>query len=167
MQQTAAEEQSRRMASDMEVRTKQRCHWIPPHRKIAPVDIHQRLLNVCGDQTVDVRQWMVCFSSGISDVRGRPYTAVGSWNEERLYQLIHANQRIMTREPSTLTATSRRWLNWRLEFPESGQRRRQPFSCNTLTPGLKPVWRPWRTLQILAGLAHSISAFHRLLLWPV
>jgi len=45
-------------------------------------------------------------------------------------------------KPSTLTATLRRRLSWRLEFPESGQRRRQPFSCNTITPGPIPVLRP-------------------------
>ena len=45
-------------------------------------------------------------------------------------------------KPSTLTAISRRWLSWRLEFPESGQRRRQP------------VWRQWSTLSILAGLLY-------------
>jgi hypothetical protein len=42
--------------------------------KIAPIDIHRHLLNVSGDQTVDVsklKQWVVCFSSGESDVRDR------------------------------------------------------------------------------------------------
>jgi len=39
--------------------------------KIAPNDIHRRLLNVYGDQTVDVstvRRWVERFSSGDSDV---------------------------------------------------------------------------------------------------
>ena len=57
-------------------------------------------------------------------------------------------------KPSILTATSRRWLRWRLEFPESGQRRRQPFSCNTIMPGHTPVWRLWSMLSILAGLSY-------------
>ena len=38
--------------------------------KMAPVNIHQRLLNVCGDQTVDVNavRWgVVLFSSGNSN----------------------------------------------------------------------------------------------------
>jgi len=30
------------------------CHWMPPCRKIAPTDIPQWLLNICGVQTVDV-----------------------------------------------------------------------------------------------------------------
>ena len=43
------------MASDMEVRTKQRRAIDFLHaEKIAPSDIHRRLSNVYGDQTVDV-----------------------------------------------------------------------------------------------------------------
>ena len=43
--------------------------------KMAFIDIHQRLLNVYGDQTADVstvRQWMVRFSSGDSNVEDKP-----------------------------------------------------------------------------------------------
>ena len=77
--------------------------------KIAPSDIHRRLLNVYGDQTVDVstvRRWVARFSSGDSDVKdkprsGRPCTAVTPRNEERLDQLIRANRRITTRELCT------------------------------------------------------------------
>ena len=54
----------------MEVHTKQGCGTEVLHReKILPIDIHQHLLNVYGDQTVDVstvRQWVVCCSSGNS-----------------------------------------------------------------------------------------------------
>ena len=58
------------------------------------------------DQTVDVstvRRWVVCFSSGDSDVKEkprseRPCTDVTPRNEERLDQLIRANRRITTRE---------------------------------------------------------------------
>jgi hypothetical protein len=80
-----AEGQSDKMASDMEVRMKQRCviEFLQAE-KIAPNDIHQRLLNVYGDQTVDVstvRRWLARFSSGDSDVKDksrfrRPRTAV-------------------------------------------------------------------------------------------
>ena len=50
----AAEGQSDRMASDMEVR---RCVTEFFHEeKIAPIDIHQHLLNVYGDQTVYVSE---------------------------------------------------------------------------------------------------------------
>ena len=40
------------------------------NEKIALTDIHQHLLNVCRDQTVDVgtvRWWVVCFSGGDND----------------------------------------------------------------------------------------------------
>jgi len=105
-----AEGQSDKMASDMEVRMKQRCVIEFLHAdKIAPNDIHWCLLNIYGDQTVDVssaRRCMVHFSSGDSDVKdkprsGRPCTAVTPWNKERLNQLICANQRITTRELCT------------------------------------------------------------------
>ena len=60
------EGQSDKMASDMEVRMKQRCVIEFLHvEKIASNDIHRRLLKVYGDQTVDlstVRQWVAQFS---------------------------------------------------------------------------------------------------------
>ena len=92
---------------DIEVRTKQRCVIEFLHaEKIAPIDIHRRLLNVYGDQTVDVstvRRWVGRFSSGDSDVKdkprsGRPCTAVTPRNERRLEQLIRQNPWITTRE---------------------------------------------------------------------
>jgi histone-lysine N-methyltransferase SETMAR len=107
VRQMTAEGQSDKMASDMEVRMKQRCVIEFLHaEKIAPNDIHRRLLNVYGDQTVDVstvRRWVARFSSGDSDVKdkprsGRPCTAVTPRNEERLDQLIGANWRITIRE---------------------------------------------------------------------
>ena len=53
--QTAAEGQSERMVSDIEVSMKQRCGTEFLHvEKIAPIDIHLRLLNMDGDQIVDV-----------------------------------------------------------------------------------------------------------------
>jgi len=80
-----AEGQSGKMASDMEVCMKQRCVIESLHaEKFAPSDTHRRLMNVYGDQTVDVstvRRWVACFSSGDSDVNdkprsGQPCTAV-------------------------------------------------------------------------------------------
>jgi hypothetical protein len=44
-------------------------------KKIALVGIHRRLMNVYGDQTVDVstaRQWVVRFSNGDSGLINRP-----------------------------------------------------------------------------------------------
>ena len=51
----AAEGQSDTMASDMEVCMKQRCVTEFLHaEKMAPTDIHLCLLNIYGDQRVDV-----------------------------------------------------------------------------------------------------------------
>jgi hypothetical protein len=76
VRQVAAEGQSGKMASNTEVRTKQRCITELLHvEKIAPIDIQERLLNVYGDQTVDVstvRRWVLFLSSGDSDMRDRP-----------------------------------------------------------------------------------------------
>ena len=53
--QMAAEGQSDKMASDMEIRIAAKvCDWIPPCRKIAPTDIHRCLLNVYREQAVDI-----------------------------------------------------------------------------------------------------------------
>ena len=110
VRQMTAEGQSDKMVPDMEVRMKQRRVIEFLHaEKIAPNDIHRRLLNVYGYQTVDVsavRRWVACFSSGDSDVKdkprsGRPCTAVTPRNEERLDQQIRANQRITTGELGT------------------------------------------------------------------
>jgi len=68
VRQMTAEGQSDKMEPDMEVCMKQA-------EKMAPSDIHRRLLNVYGDQTVDVstvRQWVALFSSGNSDVKDKP-----------------------------------------------------------------------------------------------
>ena len=49
--------------------------WTPPCGKNAPIDIRKHLLNVYGDQTVDVgrlRWWVVHFSSGNKDVNSKP-----------------------------------------------------------------------------------------------
>jgi len=105
-----AEGQSDKMASDMDVHMKQRCVIEFLHvEKIASNDIHRRLLNIYGDQTVDVstvRWWVARFSSGDSDVKGQPLsgqpcTAVTPRNEEHLDQLIRANRWITTRELCT------------------------------------------------------------------
>ena len=72
MQQMAAEGQSDRTVPDVEVSTKQRCAIPFLHTgEKAPIDNQQHLLNVCGDQTVDV----VHFSSGDSDPRHKPCRA--------------------------------------------------------------------------------------------
>ena len=68
----AAEGQSDRMASDMEVHMKQRGGIECLHaEKMAPTDIHQHLVNMYGDQEVDMRQWVVWFSSDDSNVKAK------------------------------------------------------------------------------------------------
>ena len=55
MRQLAAEGQSDIMVFDMEAHMKERCITEPLRaEKLAPIDIHQRLLNVYGKQTVHV-----------------------------------------------------------------------------------------------------------------
>ena len=72
----AVEGQSVKVASDMEMQMKQRCAIEFIHEeKVASIDIHQCLLNVYGDQTVDmstVSWWVVCFSSGENNMREKP-----------------------------------------------------------------------------------------------
>jgi len=64
------------MASNMEVCMNQSCVTEFLHaEKMAAIDIHSCLLNVYGNQTVDmstVRQWVVHHSSGDSDVKDKP-----------------------------------------------------------------------------------------------
>ena len=102
-----AEGQFDKMVSDMEVRMKQRCVTEILHvERIAPNDIHRRLLNIYGDQTVEVStvsRGVAHFNSADSDEKdkarsGRPCTAVTPRNEERLDQLIRENRRITIRE---------------------------------------------------------------------
>ena len=63
--QMAAEGQSDKLASDMEVYINEGCLIESLHTgKMAPTDIHQCLLNISGDQIVDVstvRWLLVCF----------------------------------------------------------------------------------------------------------
>ena len=72
----AAKGQSDRMASDVEVRKKQRCvAEFLQAVKVAPLDIHQCLLNVDGDQVVDVRTvrlWVMHFRSDDNDSGALP-----------------------------------------------------------------------------------------------
>ena len=71
MQELTAEGQSYKMMSDMEVPMKQRHVTEFLHaEKMAPIDIHGCLLNIYGDQTVNVSammQWVEHFSSGDRD----------------------------------------------------------------------------------------------------
>ena len=101
MWQMAPEEQSDKMASDMEVHMKERCIIEFPHgEKMAPTDIRWLLLNIYGDQTVNVstvRWWVACFYSSNNNMNDRlhswwPCTAVILQNEKHLDQLICMSQ---------------------------------------------------------------------------
>ena len=74
----AEEGQSDKMVSDMEVCMKQRGVTEFLHvEKIATTDIHQHLLNIYGDRTVDVstvRWWVVHFNSSDSNMKDNPHS---------------------------------------------------------------------------------------------
>jgi len=74
-------------------------------------------------------------SSGI----GKEWSFWISWNPEK---------------PSALTCTLPCWISWKPELPQPGQKRRQPFSCKMITPGLTAVWRPWSTWPFWAVLSY-------------
>ena len=97
----AAEGQSATMVFDMEVQMKQICVTeFLSVEKMARINIHQCLLNVHGDQTVNVstvRWWVVHFISVNSSVKDKPHsgqlcTAVVPQNKEHHNQLINMNQ---------------------------------------------------------------------------
>ena len=72
-------------------------------QKIVLTHIHQYLLNIYGEQKVDVstvKWWVMCFTGGDSDARGNQHsqqlcTIVHPQNEKHLDQLIWANHHIM------------------------------------------------------------------------
>ena len=85
------------MLADIEVRMKQRCLTESLCvEKIAPIDTHQCLVNIYGDQTVDVstvRGWLVHSSSGDSGIKDHDPDSHAqlSHHEERLDQFPHMN----------------------------------------------------------------------------
>ena len=87
------------MASDMEVRLKQRCVIEFVHaEKMEPADIHRCLLNVYRDQRVDmstVRQWVVHFSSGDSNSWSRPLVQIFMSTACRLLFIVSENTYFM------------------------------------------------------------------------
>ena len=74
--QMAAEWQPEKMASDIKVHMKQRCGIEFIHvEKVAPIDIHRRVLNVDGNQHpletsgCEHSEAVVCFSRADSDMK--------------------------------------------------------------------------------------------------
>ena len=76
-------------------------------KKIASNGIHQHLLDVSGDQPLDmgvVRWWVMCVNGGNSSVKDKPHsgwrcTAVTPWKEEYFEQLTYTTQQVTTQEP--------------------------------------------------------------------
>ena len=89
--QIAAEEQSDKMTSDMEVHMKQKCVIELLHaEKIAHTDIHQCLLNVYGEQIADVTtviQWVVHFNSGNKDSGSLPQVQIFTGAAYRFFSI--------------------------------------------------------------------------------
>jgi hypothetical protein len=93
MWQIAAEEQSSKMVSDMEVGKTQRFVIEFLHvERLAPIDIHRRLMNIYGDTTVGVntlRRWVVRFIGSNTVMRDRLHSLqlcqiLSSQNEEHV-----------------------------------------------------------------------------------
>mgnify|MGYP001853049645 CR=1 FL=1 len=98
--QMAAEEQSDRMASNMEVCMKQRSIMEFLHLEKKHTHPYSSMLTLCWWRTVDVstvRWWVLYFSRGKSNMKdktcsGLSYTAVTPQSEESFDQLTHVNQ---------------------------------------------------------------------------
>ena len=77
--------------------------------EVQPIEIHKRLVNVHGNETVDVstvRRWVLRFQSGDTDVidklrSGRPSTATNEESKARLDKFIKSNRRMIVNEMST------------------------------------------------------------------
>ena len=189
------------------------CHWTCSSRKIAPIDIHRGLLNVYGNQPVEVsrnrhntvckfvRTWSNtrlkvtvflhciitvarCGVTPMSQSQNSSPRRSKMWVPHQGKSPRHSSQEVQwfassfrigmgwlfwtawnPEKPWTPTGTLQCWLNGRLQFPESGQRRKQPLPCNTLIPDSVSVWRPWCTLCILAGLSYHSQ--HTAQIWSL
>jgi hypothetical protein len=104
------------------------CHWIPSCGKNC----------ICWhSSTLAERLWRPSSGWEHSEAMGGAFQQWLQWRERlatfrvalHIYQLSWISWN--PDKLSTLTATSRRWLSWRI--------RRQPFCCNTITVGLIPV----------------------------
>ena len=181
--------------ADMEVCMKQRYGIVLLcEQKMAPSDIHQCLLNVCGDWTVDVssvRWWVV------TATRSRwPCTPVAPQNEEWLGLFVCANWWITTRELSVdldICFSALERMVATLEYHKFCSRW-VPWTCDVVSPcwaGVKmmvhrvarmwiphwlkslrccPQWVNWCTLTFGIGKGDpsgfpGISTNHQL--WPL
>ena len=130
--------------------------------KMAPINIHQCLLNVYENQWVDVsavRGWVVCFSSGDNRVRDKPHfrqpcIAVTPWNDDHLNQLICVNLWIMTVELnisfSALEMMVTVFENHRVRVWLSTCTERESIPYTSLSGATEQIW-VWRQFP---GLHH-------------
>ena len=95
----AGEQHSDRMTSDMEVQMKQRCKIEFLHtEKMESTGIHQHLLNIYGDQTVDVstlRWCVVHFSTGDSSSGSPLLVQIFTSTAYRLLFIIGKNAQLV------------------------------------------------------------------------
>ena len=74
----AAKGQSDKVTSDAELQMKQRCViWFHHEENMAPINIHQCLMNIYGHRTVDgstMRWQVVWFNSGNSNMKDKPHS---------------------------------------------------------------------------------------------
>ena len=91
----AADGQSYKMVSDTGVRMKKSCVTEFFHEeKMAPIDIHWHLLNIYGDQTVNVgtvRHYLVHFSSVDGDSGSSPLLQIFKRTERRFLYITDRN----------------------------------------------------------------------------
>ena len=165
-----------KMKSDVEVYMKQRFVIEFLHvEKMALITIHLCLLNIYRDQTVNVstvKQWVLHFSSGNSDVKDEPCsrwpcTAVTPLNEEHLNQLIWANRGLQPGNcvQSWISASvlwKQWWQHWNItKFVLSGSHKcSQRNRKNTICKLVRTYWTNMRPKVIVSWIASLLATRH-------
>ncbi|XP_031461807.1 high mobility group protein HMG-I/HMG-Y isoform X1 [Phasianus colchicus] len=144
--QMAAEGHSDKMASDIEVRMKQWCVIEFLHaEKIEPVDIHRRLLNVYGDQTVDVstvRRWVP--QGRMSDAGAKPSPPLASKGEKDAAEKRgRGRPRKKPEDPSEAPTPKRPRGRPKGSKNKASSKGRK----SSVAPGMKPRGRPKKPQQ--------------------
>ena len=113
-----------------------------------------------------VMQWVVCLSSG--DMKDKPYSrqpcsALIPWREERLYQLVHTNWQIMSRELNislnaleTMVAMLEYCKLYTLGSPKCSHRNRKNPVCKFL----KTFWTDARLKVTVFWIALLLATVH-------
>ncbi|XP_065596385.1 high mobility group protein HMG-I/HMG-Y isoform X2 [Cyrtonyx montezumae] len=151
--QMAAEGHSDKMASDIEVRMKQWCVIEFLHaEKIEPIDIHRRLLNVYGDQTVDVstvRRWVP--QGRMSDAGAKPSQPLATKGEKDTAEKRgRGRPRKKPQEPSEAPTPKRPRGRPKGSKNKASSKGRKA----AVTPGIKPRGRPKKSVTGRGGGQH-------------